>query len=241
MKLSNFPLCSAAILSALTSLVSSASPATSFPNSVTLSYEPILDSASIKPLVTIFYDPKTLKSSLSSWTPPSVDSKSTAPEPASLQLLRILLPTGSSTLTSLATFNNSLTQTISLHLSPNDGTVFSASVSATVPLPAPRKSKSRSNSKSKSKSKPSSKSKSKAKSKTQPEAATEELANVRVELIAPTPGPLPKLNSRKPPVVGPDGREMPAEGEVPEKSFFQKYWWVFLILTVVAMAGSGDK
>jgi hypothetical protein len=54
-------------------------------------------------------------------------------------------------------------------------------------------------------------------------------------------GPVPKLNSRKPTVVGPDGKESPAEGEVSEKSFFQKYWWVFLILTVVAMAGSGDK
>jgi hypothetical protein len=64
---------------------------------------------------------------------------------------------------------------------------------------------------------------------------------VHVELITPTPGPMPKLNSRKPTVIGPDGKEAPAEGEVPEKSFFQKYWWVFLLLTVVAMAGSGDK
>jgi hypothetical protein len=234
MKLPNFPLCSAVILSATASLVSSASPSAAFPNSITLSYEPILDSSSVKPLATIFYDPKTLKSSLSSWTPPSADSKSTTPEPTSPQLLRILLPSGSSTLTSLATFNTSLTQTISLHLSPNDGTIFSASVSATFPPPAPRSSKSKSKSKSKS-------SKSKTKSKAQPPAAPGDLANVRVELVPPSPGPVPKLNSRKSPVIGADGKEVPAEGEVPEKSFFQKYWWVFLILTIVAMAGSGDK
>lgn len=236
MKLLNFPSCYAIILSAFTCLVSASSSA-AFPNSITLSYEPVLDSSSAKTLATIFYDPETLKYSLSSWTPPSADSKSTTPEPTSPQLLRILLPNGGSTLTSIGTFNTSLTQTISLHLSPNDKTIFSASVSATEPPPAPRLSKS----KSKSRSKSSSKSKSKTKSKTQPPAASEELANVHVELIPPTPGPLPKLNSRKQPVIGPDGKETPAEGDVPEKTFFQKYWWVFLILTVVAMAGSGDK
>jgi hypothetical protein len=235
MMLPNFTSCFAIALSTLVSLVSCASSSAAFPNSITLSYEPVLDSSSVKPLATVFYDPKTLKSSLSSWTPPSTDSKSTTPEPTSPQLLRILLPSGSSTLTSLATFNTSLTQIISLHLSPNDGTIFSASVSATVPPPAPRVSK------SKSKSKSGSKSKSKAKSKAQPPVAAEELAKVRVELIPPTPGPVPKLNSRRPPVVGADGKEAPAEGEVPEKSFFQKYWWAFLILTVVAMMGSGDK
>lgn len=237
MKLPDFSLRSAIILAAFASLVSSNSASAALPNTITLSYEPVLGSRSAKPLATILYDPKTLKSSLSSWTPPSMESKSTTAEPTSAQLLRILLPDGSSTLTSLSTFNNSLTQTISLHLSSNDGAVYSALVSATVPPPAPRASKS----KSKSRSKSSSKSKSKVKSKVQPEAALEDLATVQVELIPPTPGPVPKLNSRKPPVIGADGKEAPAEGEVAEKSFFQKYWWAFLILTVVAMAGSGDK
>jgi hypothetical protein len=237
MKLSQLPLLPTVLLSTLTSLVSSASPSAAFPNSITLSYEPVLDSSSVKPLATIFYDPKTLKSSLSSWAPPVVDAQSTTPEPASSKLFRILLPNGSSTLASLATFNSSLTQTISLHLSPNDGTVFSASVSATAALPPPRSSKSKSKSKSKTKSS----SKAKSKSKAQPAPAAEDFANVHIEIITPTPGPMPKLNSRKPTVIGPDGKEAPAEGEVPEKSFFQKYWWVFLLLTVVAMAGSGDK
>jgi hypothetical protein len=235
MKLPQLPLLSTVLLSALAGLVSSASPSAAFPNSVTLSYEPVLDSSSVKPLATIFYDPKTLKSSLSSWTPPVVDAQSMTPSPISSKLLRILLPNGSSTLASLATFNSSLTQTISLHLSPNDGTVFSAFVSAAVALPPPRSLKSKSKSKTKSSSK------AKSKSKAQPAPAAEDFANVRVELITPTPGPMPKLNSRKPTIIGPDGKEAPAEGEVPEKSFFQKYWWVFLLLTVVAMAGSGDK
>ena len=81
MKLPQLPLLSTILLSTLTSLVSSTSPPAAFPNSITLSYEPVLGSSSVKPLATIFYDPKTLKSSLSSWTPPVVDTQSTTPEP----------------------------------------------------------------------------------------------------------------------------------------------------------------
>jgi hypothetical protein len=54
-------------------------------------------------------------------------------------------------------------------------------------------------------------------------------------------GPSPKLNTRKPPVVGADGREVPQEAEQPEKTFFQKYWWVFILVSVFALAGGGDK
>lgn len=232
MQLPKVALCSAILFTTLTSLASCAAPASSYPNSITISYEFVHDTSSVKPLATIFYDPKTLKSTVSSWSPPSADSQSTTPEPTSPQLLRILLPSGSSTLTSLATFNNSLTQTISLHLSPNnDATIFSASVSATVPLAPAAPPSSSANSKSKSASK----------SKAQQAAAAEDLAKVQVELIPPTPGPVPKLNSRRPPVVGADGREAAAE-EVPEKSFFQKYWWAFILISIVAMAGSGgDK
>ena len=235
MRLLPLPLYYAVILSGLAVLVSSASSSAAFPNSITLSYEPVHEALAVKPLATIVYDPKTLKCSLSSWMPPSTDSISTTLEPTSPQLLRILLPNGSSTLTSLATFNNSLTQTISLHVSSADGTIYSASVSATVPPPVPRLSE------SKSKSKSGAKTKSQTRSKTQPQPSPEELAHVQVELVPATPGPIPKLNSRKPPVIGADGKEAPAEGEVSEKSFFQKYWWAFLIITVVAMLGSGDK
>ncbi len=238
MQLPSFTLCSAILLSTLTSLASSASSGANYPNSITLSYESIHDTSSVKPLATIFYDPKTLKSTLSSWAPPSAETHSTTPEPTSPQLLRILLPNGSSTLTSLATFNNSLTQTISLHLSPNDATIFSASVSATIPLPPPRTSKSKSQSKSKTtKSK---KSKAVGAEAQKPVAVPEDFANVHIELIAPKAGPVPKLNTRKPPVVGADGKEVAAE-EVAEKSFFQKYWWAFILISILAMAGSGEK
>ena len=235
MQLPCFSLCSALLLYTLTKVASSASSGANYPNSITLSYESVHDTSSVKPLATIFYDPKSLKSTLSSWTPPSAEIQSTTSEPTTPQLLRILLPNGSSTLTSLATFNNSLTQTVSLHISPNDATIFSASVAASVPIPPARTSKS----KSKSKSKKATTKKTKAETQ-QPAAVLEDFANVHVELIAPKAGPVPKLNSRKPPVVGADGKEVPAE-EVPEKSFFQKYWWAFILISILAMAGSGEK
>ncbi|KAL3460567.1 hypothetical protein BJX64DRAFT_183569 [Aspergillus heterothallicus] len=49
-------------------------------------------------------------------------------------------------------------------------------------------------------------------------------------------GPRPYLN--RPIVVGPDGK---SPEEVPEKTLFQKYWWVFLILTFLAMSGGGEQ
>ncbi|GAA87260.1 similar to An14g00150 [Aspergillus luchuensis IFO 4308] len=53
---------------------------------------------------------------------------------------------------------------------------------------------------------------------------------------------LPSISSTSsstPPIVlGPDGKN--AE-EVVEKTIFQKYWWVFLIVTFLAMSGGGES
>jgi hypothetical protein len=205
-----------------------AQSAATLPKSITLSYESLLPgSQSVKPLATIFYDPDTLKSSVSSWTPPSVDSLQSAPaQPTSPQLLRILLPSGSSTLTSLGTFNSSLSQHIDLHLSPTgDGSVFSASVYASKPaVEVISKGKS----------------KAKVKKLAQAQKDAEANDNVKVKVVGAMPGVAPKLASRKPPVVGADGREQPAPEEL-EKSFFQKYWWLFAVVALLAMAGGGDK
>ena len=63
--------------------------------------------------------------------------------------------------------------------------------------------------------------------------------NVWIELRTPAPGPTPVLTERKAPVVGADGREI---AEEPEKSFFQKYWWIVLIGAIFALQGAGgDK
>ena len=205
-----------------------AQSAATLPKSITLSYEFLLPgSQSVKPLATIFYDPDTLKSTVSSWTPPLVDSLQPATtEPISPQLLRILLPSGSSTLTSLGTFNSSLFQHIDLHLSPaGDGSVFSASVYASTPVVEVL---------------PKGKSKTKTKKSAQIQKNTEPNDNVKVKVMGAKPGVAPKLASRKPPVVGADGREQPATEEL-EKSFFQKYWWLFAVVALLAMAGGGDK
>lgn len=56
-----------------------------------------------------------------------------------------------------------------------------------------------------------------------------------VELVRIEAGPRPHLN--RPIVVSPDGQ---SRQEVVEKTFFQKYWWVFLIVTFLAMSGGGE-
>ncbi|KAL1975693.1 hypothetical protein VTN31DRAFT_4085 [Thermomyces dupontii] len=55
-----------------------------------------------------------------------------------------------------------------------------------------------------------------------------------VDLVRARSGPTPELN--KPIVPRPDG----APQEQAEKTFFQKYWWIFLIVTFLAMSGGGD-
>ncbi|OJJ84891.1 uncharacterized protein ASPGLDRAFT_66355 [Aspergillus glaucus CBS 516.65] len=56
-----------------------------------------------------------------------------------------------------------------------------------------------------------------------------------VELVRTESGPRPHLN--RPIVISPDGQ---GPQEVVEKTFFQKYWWVFLIVTFLAMSGGGE-
>ncbi|KAL5356202.1 hypothetical protein BJX96DRAFT_142462 [Aspergillus floccosus] len=56
-----------------------------------------------------------------------------------------------------------------------------------------------------------------------------------VELVGPETGPRPHLN--RPVVVGPDGAN---PDEPVEKTLFQKYWWIILIVTFLAMSGGGE-
>ena len=228
------------LILAFIGLISAATQGTNLPNVVTISYEFVHDTSSVKPLATIFYDPKTLKTHLSSWNPPSTSAQSTSLKPTSPKRLRILLPCGSSTLTSLHTFNTTLTQTISLHISPADASIFSAAVTASYPPTGPIKT-TKSKQKAERDAAAALKARQKQKQAQNPAASKpDDFANVHVELIPPRPGPTPKLNTRKPPSIGVDGKEVPAE-EVQEKSFLQKYWWVFLIVTAFAMLGGGDK
>ncbi|KAL3436307.1 hypothetical protein BDV09DRAFT_49054 [Aspergillus tetrazonus] len=60
--------------------------------------------------------------------------------------------------------------------------------------------------------------------------------SIEIELIADKLGPSPLLN--RPIVVGPDGKN---SEEQPEKTLFQKYWWVFLIVTFLAMSGGAEQ
>ncbi len=72
-------------------------------------------------------------------------------------------------------------------------------------------------------------------------SATDPSSNLKVNILRPTTGPAPKLNQRKPAVLGADGKEVPQVPEV-EKSFFQKYWWAFALVAVLAVTGGGgDK
>ncbi|KAL4888534.1 hypothetical protein BDV59DRAFT_188407 [Aspergillus ambiguus] len=56
-----------------------------------------------------------------------------------------------------------------------------------------------------------------------------------VQLLLPEPGPRPHLN--RPVVVGPDGTN---PDEPVEKTFLQKYWWIILIVSFLAMSGGGE-
>ncbi|KAK9580389.1 hypothetical protein V6Z90_008400 [Aspergillus fumigatus] len=68
-----------------------------------------------------------------------------------------------------------------------------------------------------------------------PSAATSSSKGLNIELLSSEVGPRPHLN--RPVDVGPDGK---SPEEVIEKTFFQKYWWVFLIITFLAMSGSAE-
>ncbi|KZF22710.1 hypothetical protein L228DRAFT_260855 [Xylona heveae TC161] len=64
----------------------------------------------------------------------------------------------------------------------------------------------------------------------------ENKGEIKVELVKPNKGAEPHLN--KPIVLNPDGK-MPQKE--PEKTILQKYWWVFAAITLLLMAGGGDK
>ena len=235
-------------------VAASAAEKPKLPKSITLSYEVIGSSPStVNSLATIFYDPRSLRYTLESWTPPSLDSlKSTTPEPTSAPLLRIILPNGSSTVTSLSIFDSRLKQTIDLWISQDPaGSIFSASVTSVTPPPLSaeeeRLQKKIERAKARGKPIPSApKNKAKKKSKDSVSTQTESTSQdekVKVNLIPAMAGPTAKLNSRKPPQVDAAGNEVVVEDEQQEKSFFQKYWWILAIgaaLTLVG-GGGGDK
>ncbi|EED18379.1 conserved hypothetical protein [Talaromyces stipitatus ATCC 10500] len=60
--------------------------------------------------------------------------------------------------------------------------------------------------------------------------------SVAVELIYPEAGAMPELN--KPIVVNPDGT---GPQEEVEKTFFQKYWWVLMIVALMTLSGGGGE
>ena len=227
----------------------------SYPKSITLSYELLGSSATApSPFAVVKYDPKNLDYVLTSWTPPSLDSlKSTSQEPTSAPLLRVLLPNGSASVASLATFDPKLSQNIDIWISEENGEVMAASVGSVTPPPLSeeeerlRQKEERLRKRGKlvtsSKPIPSSKPKSKSKSKKAKEVVvggTTAGPVVRVNLLASGPGPAPKLNSRKAPEVDAEGREVVAEEEQ-EKTFLQKYWYILLAVAFVLMSSGGGK
>ncbi|KAL2832379.1 hypothetical protein BDW59DRAFT_139142 [Aspergillus cavernicola] len=60
--------------------------------------------------------------------------------------------------------------------------------------------------------------------------------NLHIEIVTDEVGPSPHLN--RPVVLSPDGK---SPEEEPEKTLFQKYWWVLLIVTFIAMSGGGEQ
>lgn len=228
-----------------------------YPETLTLSYE-YVSSTTSKPstLAMINYDPKTLRYTITSWTPPAV------PEPASSEsqsspLLRILLPSGSSTVTTLSTFSTNLKQHINLYLSQS-GAPLSASV-ASLPHKLPSEEEARYLAKvarAKARGKPIPPRPKPEKPKKPKKGTTPAIIPVpeqqvplsvleeeaegkpRVNILVEKPGPAPKLLSRAPPVVDEHGNEVVVEGPQ-EKSLYQKYWWVGVGVLLVMMVGGG--
>lgn len=231
-------------------------PPRSYPKSVQLSYELLGSSASSsQPLATVEYDPKTFESVLSSWTPPFIDTlQSTSQEPTSSPLLRVLLPNGSATVTGLAAFDTKLSQDIDIWISlENGGEVVSASVRSSTPPPLSaeeerqRQKEERLRKRGKTvpspKAKPKPKPKAKSTAKKVKDAVVGEIQGgpqIRVNILPVGYGPTPKLNSRAPPQLDADGREIVPE-EQQEKTFFQKYWFILLGIAFMLMTSGAGK
>lgn len=220
-----------------------------YTKSVALSYELLgVSSGSSAHLATVDYDPRSLEYTLSSWTPPSVDSlKSTSKEETSAPLLQVLLPNGGSTLASLTTFDPNLSQDIDVWISKESGEVISASVRSESPPPLSKEEELQRQKeerlRKRGKEVPTSKPKSKPKSKAKQlkEVVVEEKKagpQVRVNLHVAGQGPAPKYLTRKPPQLDAEGKEIVQE-EQQEKSFLQKYWYIGLAIAFVLISGGG--
>ena len=221
----------------------------SYPKSITLSYELLGSSASTAgPFATVEYDPKSLEYVLTQWNPPSLDSlQSTSQEPTSAPLLRVLLPNGSASVASIATFDPKLSQNVDIWISQDTGDVVSASVGSVTPPPLSKEEELQRQKeerlRKRGKAVTSSKPKTTPKAKKVKEAVVAERSAgpvVRVNLRVSGQGPAPRLNSRKPVQVDAEGREVVQE-EQQEKTFIQKYWYLGLALAFVLISGGGGK
>ncbi|KAK5070025.1 hypothetical protein LTR51_007718 [Lithohypha guttulata] len=240
-----------ASLVALVSLAQAQDPAQStikkYPKSILLSYEDLASSGmSRSPLARIEYDPRSLDYTLTSWTPPSVDSlQSTSQEPQSTPLIRVLLPEGGATVTSLGAFDPKLSQDIDLWISKDNGQVISASIRAITPPPLSKEEElqRQKEERLRKRGKAVSSTIPKPKSKKAKDAVVGEVTVgpvVKVNLLIAGQGPAPKLNSRKPAQVDAQGNEVVQE-EQQEKTFLQKYWYLLLGLAFVLMSSAGGK
>jgi len=62
---------------------------------------------------------------------------------------------------------------------------------------------------------------------------------LNVQVLRPSVGPQPHLNQQK--AGGSSGQIVGEEGEPVEKTFFQRYWWVFVIGAFLALSGGGGE
>lgn len=224
---------------------------TNLEHTLTLSYQPVAPTnAPINQLAVVTYDISPLKPSLLSWTPPE-PSEDTASD-ISTPLLRILSPSGSSSLVSRSALSPQISQNIDIWVTPSNE-IFSVSLTSIQPPPLSREAaeqlakearlqargKTISSSKPQTTKKPK-KSKAEAKSSAVREEEEEGGPRVRVKLHVVRDGPSPKLLSRAPVQVDGEGREIVPE-EVEEKSFFQKYWLVLLIGAFFLLSSAGKE
>lgn len=241
------------LLLSLITLTLTADP--KYSETITISYELLSSPSKPSALATINYDPKSFRYTLTSWTPPSLDSlQSTSKSPTSAPLLRILTPSGSSTVTTLNTFSPDLKQHINLLLSADSSHLISASVTSlsAVPLTAEEIAYRKKVERAKARGKPIPPRPKPEKPK-KPKKGTTPIpvpqapvvddtpeGEPKVNFVRELPPPSPKLLSRAPPQVDEHGNEVVAQ-EVQEKTFFQKYWWVFVGVMVLTMGLGGEK
>lgn len=208
-------------------------------HTLTLSYQPLTPTnAPASQLAVVAYDTSPSKSSLLSWTPPPLLEDTSAD--TSTPLIRVLSPSGSSSLVSRAALSSKISQNIDIWITPANE-IFSVSLTSVQPPPLSKEAAERLakearlqargktvlSSKSQKTKKPK-KSKVDAKSSAIPEKEEEGGPRVKVNLHIVSDGPTPRLLSRAPIQVDDEGREIVPE-EVEEKSFLQKYWLVLLV------------